>query len=119
MEFSPLSIEHAAALGAVLRGYGAKLCDYTFASLYMWGAVYETSVQEEDGIWLLRWREPHTGAAFYTIPHRGAELWRGLERAWALEDGVCTLWGVPQDAWAEITARLGDRATLLRVKVFK
>ena len=112
MEFLPLTTEHAASLGAVLRRYGAKLCDYSFASLYMWAEVYKTSWLTMDDICLLRWREPHTGEIFYTVPHRGAELWRALDLLFEMEGGVCTLWGLPKEVCDEIVARFGDRATV-------
>ena len=109
MTFVPFLECDADRLRAVLREYGARLCDFTYISLFMWAPTYKTAVAEEDGCLFIRAEDPASGEEFYVLPHRGEVLFRAVSRLSRHTGEGIYLNGVPEDVLSDLRAHYGDR----------
>ncbi len=109
MTFVPfLEYTQADRLRAVLQEYGARLCDYTYISLFMWAEAFKTAIAEEDGLFFIRAEDPVSGEKFYVLPHKGEALFRALSRLSEHTGGGIRIDGLSEEVLSLLKERFGD-----------
>ncbi len=111
MNFIPFSDFDGDRLRAVLAECGARLCDFSYISLFMWEDVYQTAVAEDAGLFFIRAADPESGREFYVIPHMGDRLKEAVLRLSRHTGTPFFVEGVSEEALLTLKEAFGDRMT--------
>lgn len=109
MTFIPfLDYAHRDRLRAVLAEYGARLCDFTLISLFMWAPLFKTAIAEEDGRIFIRAEDPTGGEEFYVLPYMGEAFFAAVSAVSRHTGGGIRIDGVPEREILALRKRYGE-----------